>query len=268
MRDAVVQDGGRRRIARRARGTRRRCRSGHRRALHRPLRARSRGGRGPQPDRRRLRRKDRGRDRSGSHRARPSGVRRARRLPRRRRVSHAQSLRRRRAERRSGDRRAGELGAAGLRRRGVCGGPQVAHRACGKSTTDDGGQHRRGRTGYLQGPLLPRARSAPVPRRHADCRVGGRDRKYLRLPPRRIRGLPRIADARARRACPRSAVPVAADRAPARRRRVHLRRGIGDDRIDRGQARHAAPSPPVRRTGRSVRPADARTQHGNPVLGA
>src|SRR5438105_210943 len=54
----------------------------------------------------------------------------------------------------------------------------------------------------------------------------------------------------------------------ARRRRVHLRRGIGDDRIDRGQARHAAPSPPVRRTGRSVRPADARTQHGNPVLGA
>ena len=53
-----------------------------------------------------------------------------------------------------------------------------------------------------------------------------------------------------------------------RRRRLHLRRGVGDDRIDRGQARHAAPAPAVRRAGRPVRPADARAQHGDAVLGA
>ena len=48
----------------------------------------------------------------------------------------------------------------------------------------------------------------------------------------------------------RSAVPAAADLSAARRRRLHLRRGIGDDRIDRGQARHAAAAPAVRRAGR------------------
>ena len=36
----------------------------------------------------------------------------------------------------------------------------------------DGGQHRRGRARHVQGPLLPRARSAPLPRRHADRRAG------------------------------------------------------------------------------------------------
>ena len=50
--------------------------------------------------------------------------------------------------------------------------------------------------------------------------------------------------------------------------RVHLRRRVGDDRVDRRQARHAAPAPAVRRAGRSLRPADARAQHGVGVLGA
>ena len=37
-----------------------------------------------------------------------------------------------------------------------------------------GGQRRRGRARHLQGPLLSRARSAPLHRRHADRRLGGR----------------------------------------------------------------------------------------------
>jgi NADH:ubiquinone oxidoreductase subunit E len=53
-----------------------------------------------------------------------------------------------------------------------------------------------------------------------------------------------------------------------RRRRVYLRRRVGDDRVDRGQARHAAPAPAVRRAGRPVRPPHARAQHGVGVLGA
>ena len=53
-----------------------------------------------------------------------------------------------------------------------------------------------------------------------------------------------------------------------RRRRLHLRRRVGDDRVDRGQARHAAPAAALCRAGRPVRPADARAQHGNAVLGA
>ena len=57
------------------------------------------------------------------------------------------------------------------------------------------------------------------------------------------------------------------DPAP-RRRRLHLRRRVGDDRIDRRQARHAAAAPAVRRAGRPVRPADARAQLRDAVLGA
>ena len=91
----------------------------------------------------------------------------------------------------------------------------------------------------------------------------------LHLPARRVRGVPR--DAR-RASSPRSRAdpPCALPRDPpaARRRRVHLRRRVGDDRIDRRQARHAAPAPAVRRAGRPVRPAHARAQHGDAVLGA
>jgi hypothetical protein len=58
------------------------------------------------------------------------------------------------------------------------------------------------------------------------------------------------------------------DRSAPRRRRLHLRRRVGDDRIDRRQARHAAPAPALRGAGRPVRPADAGTQLRNPVLGA
>ena len=109
----------------------------------------------------------------------------------------------------------------------------------------DGGQHRRRRAGHLQGPRLPRARPASLHRGHADRRVGGRHLEDLRLPARRVPRLPRAARGRAGEAARRAAVSRhARDRPAPRRRRVHLRRRVGDDRIDRRQARHAAPRPP------------------------
>ena len=55
---------------------------------------------------------------------------------------------------------------------------------------------------------------------------------------------------------------------PPRRRRLHLRRGERHDRVDRGQAGPAAPPPALRGAGRRVRPADARQQHRDALLGA
>ena len=49
-------------------------------------------------------------------------------------------------------------------------------------------------------------------------------------------------------------------RAPARRRRLHLRRGDGAVRVDRGQARRAAQQAAVPGRGRAVRQADRRQQ--------
>ena len=49
-------------------------------------------------------------------------------------------------------------------------------------------------------------------------------------------------------------------RAPARRRRLHLRRGDGALRVDRGQARRAAQQAAVPGRGRAVRQADRRQQ--------
>ena len=54
----------------------------------------------------------------------------------------------------------------------------------------------------------------------------------------------------------------------ARRRRLYLRRRIRDDRIDRGQARVAAPPPALRRAGRAVRPADVGAERRDALLGA
>ena len=132
----------------------------------------------------------------------------------------------------------------------------------------DGDQHRRGRAGHLQGPLLSRARPAPLSRGRADRGLGGRHRRNLYLPSRRVSRLPRDSRARDRGAAGESAVPDPADPPAPRRRRLHLRRRIRDDRVDRRQARRAAPAPALRRAGRLVRSSDARTQHGNAALGA
>ena len=93
------------------------------------------------------------------------------------------------------------LGGAGFPDR-----PQVEDRPRGARAAADGRQHRRGRARHVQGPLLPRARSASLPRRHADRRVGGRHRPHLRLSARRVRGVPRDPPQRARGARRRSAV--------------------------------------------------------------
>ena len=61
---------------------------------------------------------------------------------------------------------------------------------------------------------------------------------------------------------------IAAHPPAPRRRRLHLRRRVGDDRVDRGQARHAAAAPAVCRASRPLRPSHARAQHGNAALGA
>ena len=93
------------------------------------------------------------------------------------------------------------LGGAGFPDR-----PQVVAGARRAGAAADGGQRRRGRARHLQGPLLSRTRSAPLHRRHADRRLGGRGGRHLHLHARRISRA--AADAgrrdrqgRARRAC-------------------------------------------------------------------
>ena len=66
----------------------------------------------------------------------------------------------------------------------------------------------------------------------------------------------------------REAVRAAADPSAPRRGRLYLRRRVGDDRIHRRQARHAAPAPAyVAQVGLFGRPT-LRAQHGDRVLGA
>ena len=106
----------------------------------------------------------------------------------------------------------------------------------------DGGQCRRGRARHLQGPPLPRDRPAPLPRRHADRRAWSVEAAdvyfYLRdeYPACREILLREIARLEAAGLLAGVDGPSA-----ARRRRLHLRRGVGDDREHRGQARPAAP---------------------------
>ena len=77
-----------------------------------------------------------------------------------------------------------------------------------------------------------------------------------------------ILEQRDRGAAGESAVPDPAHPSAPRRRRLHLRRRVRDDRIDRRQARRAASASALRRAGRLVQPADARAQHGDAALGA
>ncbi len=88
-----------------------------------------------------------------------------------------QALRRRPARCRVDHQDARRLGPARPGRRGLSGRPQMAHRARRSGPAPDGGQHRRRRARHLQGPHAARARSAPLHRRHADRRLGGRHRR-------------------------------------------------------------------------------------------
>src|SRR6185437_3823682 len=73
-------------------------------------------------------------------------------------------------------------------------------------------------TGDVQGPLLSRARSSPFPRGHADCSMGRRRCRDLRVLTRRVRGVREILtrELRALRAKPPVEMP-----------QIHVRRGAG-----------------------------------------
>ena len=223
LRDAVVPDGRRATRCTRALATAaRRERARDRRAVHRPLRARAGRGRRAQSGRPRDRRTRVAR--RGRRRARPSPTLPPyidyAALPRRRRLPDARGVRAPASARSTTVIAALEdSGAARPGRRRLSRRAQVADRARRARAAADGGQHRRGRARHVQGPPLPRARSAPLPRRHADRRVGRRHRRRLRLPARRVRGVPRDA----RRASSRRSRPIR----PARCRAIHLRRGAG-----------------------------------------
>ena len=96
--------------------------------------------------------------------------------------------------------------AARARRRRLPDGTQMARGARRARAAADGDQWRRGRARYLQGPLLPRNRSASFSRGHADRRACGRGDRRLHLSARRISGLARNPRTRNRKSS-RQAVP-------------------------------------------------------------
>jgi hypothetical protein len=131
-----------------------------------------------------------------------------------------------------------------------------------------GDQHRRRRARHLQGPRLSRARPAPLPgRRMIAAWAVGIETIYIYLRD-EYHGLRAMLEAELARCARIRRCQHAADRSAPRRRRLHLRRRVGHDRIDRRQARHAAPASALRGAGRPVRPAHAGTQLRDPALGA
>ena len=171
---------------------------------------------------------------------------------------------------RGGDRRGDRLEADGSRRRGLPDRPQVGgrRRPAGAAALPRL-QRRRVGARHVQG--SGPARGRPVRRRRGDDHRRLRDRRCERLPlhPRRVPG-GRGARPGARSTQARAAGLLGQDilgsgfavrhRAPARRRRLHLRRGDGAVRVDRGQARRAAQQAAVPGRGRAVRQADGRQQ--------
>ena len=208
-------------------------------------------------------------DGEGEHAsARLEAGRRFRRLSEGRRLRAAEGLPVGQAHARRADQDRQRRRPARPRRRRLSHRPQMVAGARRAGAAPVRGQCRRGRARHLQGPLLSRARSAPLHRGHADRGLGGRGAGDLSLYPRRISRT--AADAGRGNRQGRGGGPVAAHQAASapRRRRLHLRRRVGDDRIDRGQARPAAPPPALRRAGRPVRPPDAGAERRDAVLGA
>ncbi|MCK7513596.1 MAG: NAD(P)H-dependent oxidoreductase subunit E [Desulfobacterales bacterium] len=196
---------------------------------------------------------------------------RLRRLPRGGRLPH------RCADCVAGERDAESVIAAhgGLRparpgRRRLPGRAQVAHRARRAGAAADGGEHRRRRARHLQGPLLPRARPAPLPRRHADRRLGGgRRARSTSTCATSTHGCRAMLRARAGRAAGR---PARAPLPP-----IELRRGAGayicgeeSAMIESIEGKRGMPRlrPPYVAQVGPVRPADAGAQLRDAVLGA
>ena len=118
--------------------------------------------------------------------ARLRDAERSRALPRRRRLRAARRLPRRQAHARRPDQDRQRRRPARPRRRRLPDRPQVVAGARRAGAAAVRGQLRRRRARHVQGPLLPRAGSAPLHRRHADRRLGGRGARDLHLCPRRI----------------------------------------------------------------------------------
>ena len=239
------------------------------RALHGRLRPRAGLRRRPRPG-------DAGR-RGESHRG--GGKARACRMPirrrpafdayvQRRRLRLAQGLYRRQAHARRTHQDRQRCRTARPRRRRLSDRPQMVAGARRAGAAAVRGQLRRRRAGHVQGPLLSRTRSAPLHRGHADRGLDRRGRRHLSLCPRRISRSDPAARRRDRQSRGSGPFEPHQNSSAPRRRRLHLRRRIGDDRIDRGQARPAAPSPALCGAGRLVRPPDARTKCRDAVLGA
>ena len=159
-----------------------------------------------------------------------------------------------------------DSGLRGLGGAGFPDGTQMDLRARGEGSAPDGGQRRRGRARHLQGSLLSRPRSAPLHRGHADRRLGGGSGGCLFLPARRISRIAADAARGDREGGSRGTDAAHRGSSAARCRRLHLRRRIRDDRIDRGQARAAAPSPALCRAGRHLRASDAGAEYRDAVL--
>ena len=111
---------------------------------------------------------------------------RSRALPRRWRLCAARRLPLRQAHPRRPDQDRQRRRPARPRRRRLPDRPQVVAGARRAGAADVRGQLRRRRARHLQGPALPRARSASLHRRHADRRLGGRGARHLHLCARRI----------------------------------------------------------------------------------
>ena len=122
-------------------------------------------------------------------------------------------------------------------------------------------QRRRGRARDDQGPLRHGASAAPHARGDADRDALRRGDRGAHLPPRGVRDGARPA--RSTRSTS-SARPGLLDGleldARRRRRRLHLRRGDRDARVDGGPPRHAAPEAALPEPGRLPRPPDAHQQ--------
>ena len=154
-------------------------------------------------------------------------------------------------------------------RRGFPVGPQMEDRARRARAAPDGGQHRRRRARHVQGPLLPRARSAPLPRRHADRRVGCRHRRAST-------SICATSTPACRAILTREIAALVAD-PPCALPPIQLRRGAGayicgeeSAMIESIEGKRGMPRlrPPYVAQVGPVRPAHARAQHGNAVLGA
>ena len=128
----------------------------------------------------------RGRGRSTARMPMPTRRQRFRCAIGRRRLQAAQGLPRRRAHARGHHQGGERCGTARARRRRLSDRPQMDAGARRAGAAPDGGERRRGRARHLQGPLLSRAGSAPLHRRHADRRLDGGGGGDLHLHPRRI----------------------------------------------------------------------------------